>query len=110
MTQVTIPQIRSTVLTMLAIFLLAPLFTAWQLQLMGELHITDRMGLWDFCEHAGMSSFWLAIGWLFVKSPFAPRIVELLTSAHSVDASGTETDKSTKLTITAPVPETKAKQ
>ncbi len=102
MANITIPQIRSTALTMLMIFLLAPIFTAWQLHLMHELHVTTWAGFWDFCEHAADSSAWLAVGWLFVKSPFAPRIMELLTSAHSVDPSGAETDKSTKLTITGP--------
>jgi hypothetical protein len=109
MANITVPQIKSVALTMLAIFLLAPLFTAWQLQIMGEFHVTTRVGLWDFCIHAATSSFWLAVGWLFVKSPFAPRIVELLTQAHSVDPAGTVTDKSAKLTITNPAPEEKLK-
>lgn len=102
MPNITVPQIRSTVFTMLAIFLLAPLFTAWQLQLMGELHITDMPGFWDFCKHASMSSFWLATGWLFLKSPFASQITQLLSQAHSVAPDGTETSKSTSLTITSP--------
>jgi len=101
--KMTIPQIKSTALTMLAIFLLAPLFTAWQLHEMGELHITNLQGFKDFCIHAATSSGWLALGWLFLKSPFASKITELLTSAHSVAPDGTETDKTTKLKITEPV-------
>lgn len=104
MTQITIPQIKSTAFTMLAIFLLAPLFTAWQLQMMGEFHVTTRAGLWDFCVHAATSSFWLSVGWLFVRSPFAGKITELLTAAHSVAPDGTKTDKSAKLIITEPSP------
>lgn len=107
MANITIPQIKSTALTMLAIFLLAPLFTAWQLHEMGEFHVKTWAGLKDFSEHAASSSGWLVLGWLFVKSPFAPKIVELLTQAHSVDPSGTVIDKSAKLTITNPSPQDK---
>lgn len=107
MAQITIPQIKSTALTLTAIFFLAPLFTAWQLHEMNELHIETLKGLKDFCVHAATSSGWLCVGWLFVRSPFAKRITELLTEAHSVSPDGTETDKSVKLTVTAPVDDKK---
>lgn len=105
MPQITLPQIRSTIYTMLAIFLIAPLFTAWQLHEMGEFHVTTRQGLIDFLEHAAASSGWLCLGWLFLASPFAGKITELLARAHYVAPDGTETNKSAKLTISGPSPD-----
>ena len=104
MPQITVPQIRSTAYTMLAIFLLAPLFTAWQLQMMDEFHVTTWTGFMDYLKHASLSSFWMAIGWLFLRSPFAGKITEIMSAAHSIAPDGTQTNKSTKLTITEPVP------
>lgn len=72
----TIPQVKSTALSVLAILIGAPLLTCLQLYWSHELHGWSDVP--DALNHSSFSAFWLAIGWLFFKSPFASKFTELL--------------------------------
>lgn len=92
------PQIKSTLLCVLAILIGAPLvgaYFAWQV---GEL--TSWTQFPQIIEHGTLSSVMMAIGWIFLRSPWASKFTELLNI--KTDPSGKQ--EMTKITIEAPVP------
>ena len=99
-----IPQIRSTALSLLVILVGVPLATAYLQFLGGTLHNWTQLGhaVWpDGLFH----SFWVAVGWLFLKSPFASRISELVfTKEQSATVGGVTSSQSKTETITVSTP------
>jgi hypothetical protein len=78
-----IPQIKSTVANMLIILIGGPLLGAYFAWQTGELHEWAQFP--NALTHGSFASAMLAIGWLLLKSPFAPRITELLQTQTKPD-------------------------
>ncbi len=94
-----IPQIKNTAVCALVIFVGAPLLTAYFQYELGELHTWSQFG--DTLTHASLSSFMMAIGWIFLKSPMSGKITELFQ--QTTFASGAT--QATSVKITEPEPE-----
>ena len=93
-----IPQIRSVVINLLIILIGGPLagaYFAWQT---GE--VPDWHHLWAILQHGGLASSMMAIGWLLMRSPYAGKITELLSTTTA--PSGAVQTTAVKITEPAP--------
>lgn len=91
-----IPQIKNTAVCALVIFIGAPVLTAYFQYSVGELHTWAQFG--DTLTHASLSSFMMAVGWIFLKSPVSSKITELFSQTTFPSGKTLET----KVKITEP--------
>lgn len=100
-----IPQIRSVAINLLVILVGVPIATAYLQFIAGTLHNWTQFAhsIWpDGVFH----SFWVAIGWLFLKSPFASKLTELVFTKEQTATIGGVTNSSGStqtIKITEPV-------
>src|SRR5271166_4599720 len=93
-----IPQIRNTLINLLLILIGGPLagaYFAWQT---GE--IPDWRHLWAILQHGALASAMMAIGWLLMRSPYAGKFTELLSTTTT--AQGATSTTSVKISEPAP--------
>lgn len=95
-----VPQIKSTVLSVLVILIGAPLAGAYFSWQTGELHNFHELG--NALTHGFFGAFMLSIGWVFFRSPFSGRITEVLMEARN------QQGEQTKTTVKITEPETPA--
>jgi Na+/phosphate symporter len=99
-----IPQIRTTLTTVLIILIGVPLFTVFQLWGLGELHTFQAA--WTFISHSFFNVCMVAVGWIFMRSPFASKLTEIVQSATSKSADGTVLKQvDTTVKVTEPISE-----
>ena len=102
-----IPQIKSTLLSIVTIMVGGPLMGAYFAWQTGELHNFNQLAV--SLQHGAFGGVMMAIGWIFLRSPFAGRITELLATAKSTQPDGTVKEEAAKMTISEPEPEAKSK-
>ncbi len=91
-------QLRNPWLIIPAVLIGNVLLTCFHLYLSHELK--GWRDLPDALNHASFSASMTTIGWLFLRSPWAARITEIMATSSRPDGS---TISETKLTITEPV-------
>jgi len=100
-----IPQIKTSLLSVVAILIGVPAAECLHLYLTGELKGWAQLP--DALNHSSFTALMAAIFWIFFKSPFAGRITELLQTTTT--AGGLQQQTSVKITEPAAEPKSETK-
>lgn len=95
-----IPQIRSTITTVVVILVGVPVFTIFQLNALGE--INGWAAAWTIVQHTFFNTCMIAVGWIFFKSPFAGKLTEIVQSVTATSPTGAMKQTTTSVTVSEP--------